>query len=35
MKPLTYDRGYDDVLLGQGCRTPRGVVINENGAMME
>jgi hypothetical protein len=29
MKPLTYDRGYDNVLLGQHYRTPRGAVIDE------
>jgi hypothetical protein len=33
MKRLTYDRGYDNVLLGQGYRTPRGAVIDENGAV--
>jgi hypothetical protein len=27
--------GYDNVLLGQGCRTPREAVINERGAMVE
>jgi hypothetical protein len=32
MKPLTYDRGYDNVLLAQGYRTPRGAVIDEYGA---
>jgi hypothetical protein len=35
MKPLTYDRGYDNVLLGQGYRTPRGAVIDEYGAVVE
>jgi hypothetical protein len=35
MKPLTLDRGYDNVLLGQGYRTPRGAVIDEYGAMVE
>jgi hypothetical protein len=35
MKPLTLYRGYDYVLLGQGYRTPRGVVIDEYGAMVE
>jgi hypothetical protein len=27
----THDRGYDNVLLGQGYRIPRGAVIDENG----
>jgi hypothetical protein len=31
MKPLTWDRGYDNVL-GQGYRTPREAVIDEYGA---
>jgi hypothetical protein len=35
MKPLTYDRGYDNVLLGQGYRTPRGAVMDEYGAVVE
>jgi hypothetical protein len=30
----TWDRGYDNVLLGQGYRTPRGAVIDEYGATM-
>jgi hypothetical protein len=34
MKYLTSYRGYDDVLLGQGYRTPRGAVIDEYGAMV-
>jgi hypothetical protein len=35
MKPLTLDREYDNVLLGQGYRTPHGAVIDEYGAMVE
>jgi hypothetical protein len=35
MKPLTEDRGYDNVLLGQDYRTPRGAVIDEYGAIVE
>jgi hypothetical protein len=35
MKPLTSYRGYDNVLLGQGYRTPRGAVIDEYAAMVE
>jgi hypothetical protein len=35
MKPLTEDRGCDNVLLGQGYRTPRGAVIDEYGAVVE
>jgi hypothetical protein len=35
MKSLTYDRGYDNVLLGQVYRTPRGAVVDEYGAMVE
>jgi hypothetical protein len=35
IKPLTYVRGYDTVLIGQGYRTPCGVVINEYRAMVE
>jgi hypothetical protein len=35
VKPLTYDRGCDSVLLGQSNRTPHGAVIDEYGAMME
>jgi hypothetical protein len=34
MKLLTYYRGYDNVLLGQGYRTTRGAVIDEYGAMV-
>jgi hypothetical protein len=34
-KPLTEDRGYDNMLLGQGYHTPRGAVIDEYGAMVE
>jgi hypothetical protein len=34
MKPLTYDRGYDNVLFGQVYRTPRGAVIDEYEAMV-
>jgi hypothetical protein len=32
MKPVSEDRGCDNVLLGQDCRTPRGAVIDEYGA---
>jgi hypothetical protein len=35
MEPLTEDQGYDNVLLGQGYRKPRGVVIDEYGATVE
>jgi hypothetical protein len=35
MKPLTEDRGYNNMLLGQGYRTRHGAVINEYGAMVE
>jgi hypothetical protein len=35
VKPLTYDRGCDSVLLGQSNRTPHGAVIDEYGAMVE
>jgi hypothetical protein len=35
VKPLTEDRGYDSVLLGQSNRTPHGAVIGEYGAMVE
>jgi hypothetical protein len=35
MKPLTEDRGYDNVLLGQGYRTPREAVIDEYGAIVK
>lgn len=35
MKHLTYDGGYDNLLLGQGCRTPHGAVIDEYGAVVE
>jgi hypothetical protein len=35
MEFLTQDRGYDNVLLGQGCRTPHGEVIDEHGTMVE
>jgi hypothetical protein len=35
MKPLTLDKGYENVLLGQGYRIPHGAVIDEYGAMME
>jgi hypothetical protein len=31
VKPLTEDRGYDSVLLGQSNRTPHGAVIDEYG----
>jgi hypothetical protein len=34
MKLLIYDQGYDNVLLGQGYRTPRGAVRDEYGAMV-
>jgi hypothetical protein len=29
------DRGYDNVLLGQGYCTPHGVVVDEYGARVE
>jgi hypothetical protein len=32
---LTYDREYDNVLLGQGYRISRGAVINQQGEMVE
>jgi hypothetical protein len=35
MKPLTLNQQYDNVLLGQGYRTPRGAVIDEYGEMVE
>jgi hypothetical protein len=35
LKFLTYDRGYDNALLGQGYRTPRGAVIDGYGDMVE
>jgi hypothetical protein len=35
MKPLTYDRGYDNVLLGQGYSMSQGAMINGYGAMVE
>jgi hypothetical protein len=35
VKPLTWDRGCDSVLLGQSDRTPHGAVIDEYGAMVE
>jgi hypothetical protein len=35
MKPLTCDRGYDDVLLGQGYCTPHRVVIDGYVTMVE
>jgi hypothetical protein len=35
MKPLTYDRGGDSVLLGRSYSTPHGAVIDEYGAMVE
>jgi hypothetical protein len=35
MKPLTYDLGYDNVLLGQGYRILHAAVIDEYGAMVE
>lgn len=34
LKFLTYDRQYDNVLPGQGCRIPDGTVIDECGVMM-
>jgi hypothetical protein len=34
MKPLTYDRGYDNVQLGQGYRTSQETVINDSGRIM-
>jgi hypothetical protein len=35
MKPLTYDRGGDNVLLGWSYRTPHGAVRDEYEAMVE
>jgi hypothetical protein len=35
VKPLTEDRGCDNVLLGQSNRTPHGTVTDEYGAMVE
>jgi hypothetical protein len=35
MKPLTSDRGGDNALLVQGCRTPHGAVVDEYGTMVE
>jgi hypothetical protein len=35
MKPLTLDRGGDNVLLGWSYRTPHGAVIDEYGVMVE
>jgi hypothetical protein len=35
MNPLIKDQGYDNMLLVQGYRTPRGEVIDEYGAMVE
>jgi hypothetical protein len=35
MKPLTQDREYDNMLLGQGYHTPHGVVIGDNVATVE
>jgi hypothetical protein len=35
MKPLTQDRGDDNVMLGQSYRTPHGAVIGGYGAMVE
>jgi hypothetical protein len=31
--PQTKSRRYDNMLLGQGCHTPRGALIDEYGAM--
>jgi len=30
-RSLTWDRRYDNPLLGQGCRSPRGAVIHGDG----
>jgi hypothetical protein len=35
MKPQLNDRGYDNVLRGQGYRTPQGTVKDRDGAMVE
>jgi hypothetical protein len=35
MKTVTEDREYDNVLLGQGYRTPDGAVVYEYGAMVD
>jgi hypothetical protein len=35
MKPLTQDPGYDNVLLMQGYRTPRGAVTDEHVAIVK
>jgi hypothetical protein len=35
MKPPTYDRGYDNVLLGQSYGTPHGAVMDVCGEMVE
>jgi hypothetical protein len=35
MKTLTYERECGNVLLGQGYRTPRVVVVGEYGAIMK
>jgi hypothetical protein len=35
MKTLSWDRGYDNVLLGQDYRTPHGAVADGYGAMAE
>jgi hypothetical protein len=35
MKPLTWDRGGDNVLLGRSYPTPHGAVIDEYGATVE
>lgn len=32
IKLLTWDRWYNDVLLGQGYRTHRGAMVDEHGA---
>jgi len=34
MKPPTWNRGHDNVLLGKSYRTPRGALIDEYGAVM-
>jgi hypothetical protein len=31
----SFGHGYDNVLLGQGYRTPRGALIDEYGAVVE
>jgi hypothetical protein len=35
LKPLTYDRAYDNVPLGEGGRTPRGAVMDGCAAVVD